>query len=46
LAVTVVFAFIVTLQLTVLEVVHPFHEEKLLPAAVLGAVSVTAVPGL
>jgi hypothetical protein len=36
----------VTLQLTVLDVVHPLHEEKLLPPAVLGAVRVTVVPGL
>jgi hypothetical protein len=43
-AVTVVLAFRVTLQVTVLFVVHPVHAEKLLPPAVEGAFSVTAVP--
>lgn len=43
-AVTVVLAFIVTLQVTVLAVVHPVHETKLSPLAVAGAVRVIAVP--
>jgi hypothetical protein len=44
LAVTVVLALIVTLQVTVLALVHPDQEEKLFPLAVVGAVKVTAVP--
>jgi hypothetical protein len=39
-------AFIVTLQVTALAVVHPVHEEKLLPPEVAGAVSVTDDPEL
>jgi hypothetical protein len=35
---------IVTLQVAVLVVVHPLHEEKGFPLAVAGAVRVTAVP--
>jgi len=46
LAVTVALAFIVTVQVVVLEVAHPVHEEKLLLPAVAGAVSVTVVPAL
>jgi hypothetical protein len=44
--VTVVPAFIVTLQVTVLAVVHPLHEEKLLTPEVAGAVRVTDDPEL
>ena len=43
-AVTVVLAFTVTLQVTVLAVVHPVHELKVLAPEVAGAVSVTDVP--
>ena len=43
-AVTVILEFKVTLQLTVLVVVHPDHEEKLLLPAVFGAVRPTGVP--
>jgi hypothetical protein len=39
-----VLALIVTLQVTVLALVHPDQEEKLFPLAVVGAVKVTAVP--
>jgi hypothetical protein len=46
LAVTVIPAFIVTVQVTVLAVVHPLHEAKVLPPAVAGAVSVTVDPEL
>jgi hypothetical protein len=35
---------IVTVQVTVLALVHPLHEEKAFPLAVAGAVRVTAVP--
>jgi hypothetical protein len=42
--VTVVLALIVTLQVTVLALVHPDQEEKLFPLVVVGAVRVTAVP--
>jgi hypothetical protein len=45
-AVTVVLALTVTLQVVVLVVVQPDHEEKLLPPAVAGAVNTTAVPEL
>jgi hypothetical protein len=44
LAVTVVSAVNVTLQVTVLLVVQPVHEEKLLPPEVAGAVRTTAEP--
>jgi hypothetical protein len=44
LAVTVVLLFIVTLQVSVLALVHPVHEEKAFPLAVAGAVRVTAAP--
>jgi hypothetical protein len=44
LAVTVVLLLIVTLQVTVLLLVHPLHEENGLPFTVAGAVRVTAVP--
>jgi hypothetical protein len=44
--VTVVFAFNVTLHVTVLAVVQPVHEEKALPPKVAGAVRVTAVLAL
>jgi hypothetical protein len=37
-------AFSVTVQVTVLAVVQPVHEEKVLPLAVDGAVSVTELP--
>jgi hypothetical protein len=40
----VVLPFIVTLQVSVLAVVHPLHEENGFPLAVVGAVRVTAVP--
>jgi hypothetical protein len=46
LAVTVVAAFIATVQVTVVEVAHPLHEAKLLPPEVVGAVNVTEVPAL
>jgi hypothetical protein len=36
----------VTLQVTVLDVVHPVHEEKLLPPAVAGAVRTAVHPGV
>jgi hypothetical protein len=36
----------VTLQVTVLAVVQPLHDEKVLLPEVAGAVSVTAVPEL
>jgi hypothetical protein len=36
--------FIVTLQVMVLALVHPLHEEKVFPLAVAGAVRVTAAP--
>jgi hypothetical protein len=39
-----VLAFIVTLQVTVLVLLHPLHAEKGFPLAVAGAVKVTAVP--
>ena len=45
-AVTVVLAVMVTLQVTVLAVVQPDHEAKLLPPAVAGAVKTTAAPEL
>jgi hypothetical protein len=44
LAVTVVLAFKVTVQVTVLADVHPVHELNGLLPAVLGAVSVTEAP--
>jgi hypothetical protein len=37
-------ALIATVQVTVLALVHPVHEVKLLPPAVAGAVSVTDAP--
>jgi hypothetical protein len=40
----VVLAFNVTLQVKVLALVHPVHEEKVLPPEVAGAVSVTDAP--
>jgi hypothetical protein len=43
---TVVLAFKVTLQVTVLAVVHPLQEVNVLLPDVAGAVSVTAVPEL
>jgi hypothetical protein len=46
LAVTVVLPFMVTLQVTVLDVVHPVHEEKLLPPAVADAVRTAVHPGV
>jgi hypothetical protein len=46
LAVTVILLFNVTLQVAPLVLVHPVHEEKLLPPDVAGAVSVTAAPAL
>ena len=45
-AVTVVVAFKVTEQVTVLALVHPVQEEKTLLPAVAGAVSVTDAPAL
>jgi hypothetical protein len=39
-------AVIATVQVTVLLLVQPVHEEKLLPPEVAGAVSVTDVPEL
>jgi hypothetical protein len=42
--VTLVSLLIVTLQVSVLAVVHPVHEEKGFPLAVAGAVRVTAIP--
>jgi hypothetical protein len=42
--VTVVLAFIVTLQVTVLAVVHPVHEVKVFAPERASAVSVTDVP--
>src|SRR5258708_38476740 len=45
-AVTVAAAFMVTLQVTVVVLVHPLHDENLVPPAVAGAVSVTPVPAL
>jgi heme exporter protein D len=46
LAVTVVLAFSVTVQVTVVVVAHPVHEAKALLPDVAGAVSVTDVPAL
>jgi hypothetical protein len=46
LAVTVVFALKVTLQVTVLAVVHPLQEVNVLLPDVAGAVRVTAVAEL
>jgi hypothetical protein len=46
LAVTVALAFITTVQVTVLAVVHPDHEVKVLLPELEGAVSVTVVPAL
>jgi hypothetical protein len=46
LAVTVVLAFNVTLQVAPLVLVHPVQEVKALPPDVEGAVSVTAEPAL
>jgi len=46
LAVTVVFAVSETVQVTVLAVVQPVQEEKVLPPDVEGAVSVTDEPEL
>ena len=43
-AVTVVLALIVKLQVTVVDVHPPLHEEKAFPPDVVGAVSVTDVP--
>jgi hypothetical protein len=43
---TVVLAFIVTVHVTVVEVVHPLHEEKVLVPEVVGAVNVTDAPEL
>jgi hypothetical protein len=45
-AVTVVAAFSVTLQVTVLTVVQPAHEANVLLPEVEGAVSVMAIPAL
>jgi hypothetical protein len=45
-AVAVVLAFIVTLQVTVVAVVQPDHETKLLTPDATGAVNVTDVPAL
>jgi hypothetical protein len=45
-AVTVVLALITTVQVTVLTVVHPVHEAKVLLPALEGAVRVTDVPAL
>jgi len=45
-AVTVVLAFIVTLQVTVVADVHPDQEVKLWDPAVAGAEIVTAAPAL
>jgi len=45
-AVTVVLAFIVTLQVTVVADVHPDHELKLLFPAVAGAPKTIVVPEL
>jgi hypothetical protein len=42
--VTVVLPLIVTLQVSVLALVHPVHEAKGFPLAVVGAVRVTAAP--
>jgi hypothetical protein len=42
----VTLALTVTLHVKLLVVVHPVQEEKLLPPAVAGAVSVTAAPDL
>jgi hypothetical protein len=42
----VVLAFIATVQVTVLALVHPAHEEKVLLPDVAGAVSFTDVPEL
>jgi hypothetical protein len=39
-------AFIATVQVTVVEEVHPLHEEKLLLPEVAGAVNVTDAPVL
>jgi hypothetical protein len=44
LAVTVVLALIVTVQVSPLVLVHPVHEVKASPPEVAGAVSVTVVP--
>jgi hypothetical protein len=41
-----VLALMVTLQVVVLVVVQPDHEEKLFPPAVAGAVKTTAAPEL
>ena len=43
---TVALAFIATVQVTVLELLHPVHEENVLLPEVAGAVSVTDVPAL
>jgi hypothetical protein len=45
-AVTVVLALSVTLQVTVLVVVQPVHATNVLPPEVVGAVKVTDVPAL
>jgi hypothetical protein len=42
--VTVVLLLSVTVQVTVLALVHPLHEEKAFPLAVAGAVRVTVAP--
>ncbi len=46
LAATVVLAFMATVQVTVLTVVQPVQETKVLLPALEGAVSVTDVPAL
>jgi heme exporter protein D len=46
LAVTVVSAFSVTVQVTVLVVVHPVHETKVLLPEVAGAVRTSVEPAL
>ena len=45
-AVTVVLAASVTVQVVELEVVHPVHDENVFVPEVAGAVRVTAVPEL
>jgi hypothetical protein len=45
-AVTVLLALIVTLQVTVVVVVQPVHEEKVLLPDIAGAVSMIEVPAL
>jgi hypothetical protein len=42
--VTVVLLLIVAVQVSVLALVHPLHEEKVFPLAVTGAVRVTVAP--